>query len=74
MLSIKIARCVVQIVVVANPANTNALILKENAPEMPVKTLGQRADGRFARPGAVHAAHVLEHGPAADRDQAVGQP
>lgn len=33
-------RCRAQVLVVANPANTNALILKENAPSIPAGEWG----------------------------------
>lgn len=31
--------CFLQVLVVANPANTNALILKENAPKIPAENI-----------------------------------
>ena len=39
MLSSLTAKGVLQVLVVANPANTNALILKENAPKIPAENI-----------------------------------
>ncbi len=63
-----------QVLVVANPANTNALILKENAPSIPAEdiTCLTRLDHNRAL-GQVHPLDIQEPGSISDASGKIGQ-